>query len=70
MNFKKEVDSIAEQIRLHSITERTKALNERKQSQPVIITVPANAASGGGKGPVDNTVNNYVVDGYVENYFE
>ena len=69
MNFKKEVDSIAEQIRLQSITERTKALNERKQSQPVIITVPANAASGGGSGSVDNTENQYVVNGYVENYF-
>jgi hypothetical protein len=67
MNFRIENDSILEEIRLKSITERTKVLNERKQSQPVLITVPSTSSGGNGG---DNTVNNYVETGYVENYFE
>lgn len=67
MNFRIENDSLIEQIRLQSIIERTKVLNERKQSQSVLITVPSTSS---GSGNADNTVNQYVENGYVENYFE
>ena len=75
MNFRIETDSIVEELRLKSITERTKVLNERKQSQPVLFSPPpspaaASGSSSGGSGVIDNTVNNYVENGYVENYFE
>lgn len=68
MNFKIENDSLIEQIRLKSITERTKILNEKKQSQPVLINAPSTSSGGNGSG--DNTENQYVENGYVENYFE
>ena len=68
MNFRIENDSLLEEIRLKSITERTKVLNERKQGQSMIITVPSTSSGGNGGG--DNTINQYVETGYVENYFE
>lgn len=71
-----------EQTRLQSINtwadSQRKALHEAVKNTPVNPLIqeisPATAAgTGTGSGGAldeDNTVNNYVVNGYVENYFE
>jgi hypothetical protein len=50
---------------------RRKALHEAYFNTPIRSAAGASSSSGGGGGGVvDNTINEYVENGYVEDYFE
>jgi hypothetical protein len=75
-NHKNMRNTNLEQIRQQSLRTwsdaQRKALHEAVKNTPVNPIAPATAAGlgTGSGGALDDTVNNYVVNDYVENYFE